>query len=114
MIWHRVAASLAPPALFLASGLAVAVFPCLPCAFGGEVDCDVPAELVRVDVKLPHLSERLGAGEPVKIVAIGGASTTGAAAGSVDLAYPHRLQETLVRWYPSVPIIVVNKAVPRQ
>jgi hypothetical protein len=29
-------------------------------------------------------------------------------------AYPHRLQEMLRLWYPSIPITVVNKGVPRQ
>jgi hypothetical protein len=86
----------------------------LPTALGGESRCDVPAELIRVEVTLPHLSERLRAKDPVKIVAIGGASTTGAAAGSPDLAYPHRLQEILDRWYPNIPITVVNRGVPRQ
>jgi acyl-CoA thioesterase-1 len=98
----------------LAGGLAAAAIMSLPSAFGGDSRCDVPAELTRVEVTLPHLSERLGAGNPIKIVAIGGASTTGAAAGSPDLAYPHRLQEILERWYPAVPIAVVNKGVPRQ
>jgi hypothetical protein len=82
--------------------------------FGGEAQCDVPSEMMRVEVTLTHLSERLRAKNPAKIVAIGGASTTGVAAGSTDLAYPHRLQEILDRWYPDVPITVVNKGVPRQ
>ena len=99
--------------LRLAGALAVAVIACAPYAFAGA-QCKVPDELMRVDETLPHLSERLRAGGPVKIVAIGGASTTGAAAGAADLAYPHRLQETLRLWYPSVPITVVNKGVPRQ
>ena len=76
-------------ALLLAGGLGAAAILSLPSAFGGDAGCDVPAELIRVEVTLPHLSERLLAGNPVKIVAIGGASTTGAAAGS-DLAYPDR------------------------
>jgi acyl-CoA thioesterase I len=101
-------------ALRLAGGLAVAAMAAIPPAFGGEAQCDVPAELMRVEIALPHLNERLHAGNPVKIVAIGGASTTGAAAGSPDLAYPHRLQEILDHWYPNVPITVVNKGVPRQ
>ena len=50
----------------------------------------------------------------VKIVAIGGASTMGAATGSPVLAYPHHLQEMLRRWSPGIPISVVNKGVPRQ
>jgi acyl-CoA thioesterase-1 len=97
----------------LAGALAIAAIACAPCAFAG-VQCKVPDELMRVDERLPHLNERLRAGGLVKIVAIGGASTTGAAAGSPDLAYPHRLQETLRHWYPSIPITVVNKGVPRQ
>jgi acyl-CoA thioesterase-1 len=96
-----------------AGALAVAVLACAPPAFGGA-QCKVPVELMHVDEALPHLSERLRAGDAVKIVAIGGASTTGAAAGSADLAYPHRLQEILRRWYPNIPITVVNKGVPRQ
>jgi hypothetical protein len=101
-------------ALCLAGGLGAAAIMSLPSALGGDSRCDVPAELLRVEVTLPHLSERLRAKNPVKIVAIGGASTTGAAAGSPDLAYPHRLQEILDRWYPDIPITVVNKGVPRQ
>jgi acyl-CoA thioesterase-1 len=76
--------------------------------------CEVPAELLEISVKLPHLAERLGARQPVNIVVIGGASTKGAAAGAPDLAYPHRLQVALAADYPDVPISVVNKGVPRQ
>jgi hypothetical protein len=110
----RRAGSVAERALRLAAALAAVATAATAPASGGEVPCDGPAELMRVEVTLPHLSERLSAGNPVKIVAIGGASTTGAAAGSPDLAYPHRLQEILDRWYPNVPISVVNKGVPRQ
>ena len=73
-----------------------------------------PAELREVDAKLPHLAEKLHAGGSVRIVAIGGGSTAGLAAGSSDLAYPHRLQQTLASWYPAVSITVLNKGVPRQ
>jgi hypothetical protein len=76
--------------------------------------CEVPPELLEISVKLPHLAERLRARQPVNIVAIGGASTKGAAAGASDLAYPHRLQVALAAYYPDVPITVVNKGVPRQ
>jgi acyl-CoA thioesterase I len=114
MIWHQPAGVLPLPALFLVGGLAAAVLPPLPSASAGTSLCDVPEELMRIDDKLPQLAERLRAAEPVKIVAIGGASTTGLAAGSSELAYPHRLQEILTRWYPSSPITVVNRGVPRQ
>jgi len=110
----HLAGGLMQRALCLAGGLGAAAIMSLPSALGGDSRCDVPAELIRVEVTLPHLRERLRAKDPVKIVAIGGASTTGAAAGSPDLAYPHRLQEILDRWYPDIPITVVNKGVPRQ
>jgi hypothetical protein len=76
--------------------------------------CEVPAELTQVSAKLAHLAEKLKAKQPVNIVAIGGASTKGAAAGDPDLAYPHRLQLALAEFYPNVTINVVNKGVPRQ
>lgn len=99
-------------AWLLAIGLA-ALAPA-PAAFGGGVACEVPAELMDVDGRLPHLGDRLRAGGPVTIVAIGGASTAGLAAGSADLAYPHRLQQILAGWYPAAAITVVNKGMPRQ
>jgi acyl-CoA thioesterase I len=79
-----------------------------------HAECAVPPELSEISVKLPHLAEWLAARNPVNIVAIGGASTKGAAAGGPDLAYPHRLQVALAGYYPDLPIAVVNKGVPRQ
>jgi hypothetical protein len=76
--------------------------------------CEVPADLLEVSVKLPHLAARLRAKEPVTIVAIGGGSTKGAAAGAPDLAYPQRLQAALASFYPGVSITVKNEGVPRQ
>jgi hypothetical protein len=113
MRWRVSAGGLARPAL-LAAGLALTAPLSFSPALGGALPCDVPDELMQVDDKLPHLVERLRAGQPVRIVAIGGASTTGLAAGSSELAYPHRLQEVLARWYPSSSITVVNRGVPRQ
>ena len=77
-------------------------------------ECDVPPELMEVSAKLPHLADRLRDKQPVTIVAIGGGSTRGAAAGEPDLAYPHRLQLALAAFYPDAPIAVSNKGVPRQ
>jgi hypothetical protein len=76
--------------------------------------CEVPQEMSQDDKPLPHLAARLKAKEPVTIVAIGGASTAGAAAGSTDFAYPARLRDALVALYPGTEIRVVNKGVPRQ
>src|SRR5436305_4381886 len=113
MRWRVSTGGFAQPAL-LAAGLTLTVLPPFSPALGGALPCDVPDELMQVDDKLPHLGERLRAEQPVRIIAIGGASTTGLAAGSADLAYPHRLQEILARWYPSSSITVVNRGVPRQ
>jgi hypothetical protein len=78
-------------------------------------ECAVPAELThQADPALPHLAARLKEKEPVTVVAIGGASTAGAAAGSPDLAYPARLGEALMAAFPGTQIRVVNKGVPRQ
>jgi acyl-CoA thioesterase-1 len=98
----------------LAAGFVLAFLLPSSTARSGTDPCDVPEELMQVDDKLPHLAERLRAEQPVRIIAIGGASTTGLAAGSSDLAYPHRLQEILTREYPSSSITVVNRGVPRQ
>jgi hypothetical protein len=110
---HRVAGDRMSPAVLAAGFVAALLLPAW-AARAGTDPCDVPEELMQFDDKLPHLAERLHSGQPVRIVAIGGASTTGSAAGSPDLAYPHRLQEILARSYPASSITVVNRGVPRQ
>jgi acyl-CoA thioesterase-1 len=100
--------------LLCLAGAAAAALVLPPTGRAEPPACEVPPELLAVSVKLPHLAERLGARQPVTIVAIGGASTKGAAAGAPDLAYPHRLQLALAAYYPGVSIAVVNKGVPRQ
>ena len=109
----RVAGDRMSPTLLVASFVAAMLLPSWAARTGTD-PCDVPDELMQVDEKLPHLAERLHAGQPVRIVAIGGASTTGSAAGSSDLAYPHRLQEILARWYHASSVAVINRGVPRQ
>src|SRR5712692_5204490 len=79
-----------------------------------EKDCTAPAELIQDDPKLPLLAARLQQHKPVKIVAIGGSSTAGAAAQSPLQSYPERLEEVLAERFPGVEITVVNKGVPRQ
>jgi len=99
----------------LCLGGAVALNLAVPVTTHAEREsCAVPPELIEVSVKLPHLAERLRARQKLNIVAIGGASTRGAAAGAPELAYPHRLALALAAFYPDVPITVVNKGVPRQ
>ena len=78
-------------------------------------DCSVPPAMVEDDPKLVHTQAALKAKAPLTIVAIGGASTAGMAAGNGDLyGYPHRLEEALKRRHPGIAISVVNKGVARQ
>jgi acyl-CoA thioesterase I len=95
------------PALLLAITLAA------PPALAAT-NCRIPPDLAEVDASLPLLRAKLHAKAPVRIVAIGGGSTAGAAAGSPDLAWPHFLAQRLSQMFPAVPITVVNKGVPRQ
>jgi acyl-CoA thioesterase I len=101
------------------AGLAVLTFAALlvPRVAGGqeqEKDCAAPADLIQDDPKLPLLAARLQQHKSVKIVAIGGSSTAGAAAQSPLQSYPERLEEALGERYHDVEITVVNKGVPRQ
>jgi len=76
--------------------------------------CTVPPDLIASDPTLPGLAKRFHDRQPVVIVAIGGASTAGVAAGGPASAYPQRLQEALARRHPGIPITVINKGVPRE
>ncbi|MGD9617331.1 MAG: SGNH/GDSL hydrolase family protein [Alphaproteobacteria bacterium] len=76
--------------------------------------CNVPPEVVEAAHDLPNLAAAIRRKKPVRIVVIGGASTRGAAAGSLENAYPYRLQMALRKRFPDVPITVVNQGVPRQ
>jgi acyl-CoA thioesterase I len=77
--------------------------------------CVAPVDLLQVSGRpLPNLARRVRARQAVTIVAIGGASTRGAAAGVPDNAYPHRLQLWLNTAFPGLLITVINKGVPRQ
>jgi hypothetical protein len=66
--------------LLCLAGAAAASLVLPPIGHAEPPACEVPPELLAVSVKLPHLAERLGARQPVTVVAIGGASTKGAAA----------------------------------
>jgi lysophospholipase L1-like esterase len=85
----------------------------LPAAAAGP-DCAVPGEILIDDPALPLVAERLKAKQPITIVAIGGASTAGAAAAPERNAYPQRLQEVLRQRHPGVAITVLNKGIARQ
>jgi len=105
--------SASPVMVALAGTLAVMIT--TAHSFAAEPDeCATPPELVETETQLPHLAARLNAHQPATIVAIGGASTIGQAAGSPDLSFPHQLEQILAQIYPKGSIAVVNKGVPRQ
>ena len=87
---------LAGPVVAALAGLAVTVA-MIGGARADSDDCATPPDMLEANAKLPHLAERLKARQPVTVVAIGGASTIGQAAGSPDLSYPHRLERDRAR-----------------
>jgi acyl-CoA thioesterase I len=76
--------------------------------------CDVPPSIVEAVPSLPNLAAAIHRKKPVRIVAIGGGSTKGAAAGAPENSYPSRMQAALQKRFPDVPITVVNLGLPRQ
>ena len=79
---------------------------------GAAIDrCAIPVELGSLSAPLPHVVERLEAGGPLTIVALGSSSTEGVGASRPDLSYPSRLAQLLQGQFPGVPIRVVNRGV---
>lgn len=99
--------------LLLLAALAMGALPAPPAA--ARPDCAVPPELLQDDPRLPLVAEHLRDKRPLTIVAIGGASTAGTAAGNPEKdGYPRRLEDALRRRHPEVPITVLNKGVSHQ
>ncbi len=73
-------------------------------------DCMAPAELLAADVTLPALSAALQRGDPIRVVAIGGRSTLGTAAGAGGKPYPQQLQLDLAALFPNASVTVLNKS----
>ena len=76
--------------------------------------CSVPPETFASAAPLERTRAKLVAGKPVTIVAIGGASTLGRAAGAVEHAWPARLANALSDRFPGARVQVVNRGVPRE
>ena len=73
--------------------------------------CSAPADLARLDHTLARTAQRLAAGLPITIVAIGSSSTAGAGASSPARTYPNRLGAALNKLFPDHPIEVLNRGV---
>ena len=73
--------------------------------------CYAPADLVRLVNPLKRMAQRIAAGQPLTIVAIGSSSTAGAGASSPALTYPARLEAELREQMPRISVTVVNRGV---
>ena len=82
-----------------------------PPAATAAPKCSVQPDIARFTYPLPRLSLRLSGGLPIKIVAIGSSSTSGAGASSPTNAYPSRLEAELRAHFPGHPLTVVNRGV---
>jgi lysophospholipase L1-like esterase len=74
-----------------------------------RVPCLPPKGGVKALGSLPHVANKLAAGEPVVIVAFGSSSTAGYGTTSPEFTYPNRLAAQLHRQYPTADISVVNR-----
>ena len=75
----------------------------------GRVPCLSPKVVAKSMGSLPHVANKLIAGQPVVIVAFGSSSTDGYGASSPEFKYPNRLAAQLRRQYPTADITVVNR-----
>jgi lysophospholipase L1-like esterase len=92
----------------LVAGLAVP-FPAL--ADTATPNCNAPQDLIRLANPLPHVADKLIAGEPITVVAIGSSSTAGAGASSPASTYPSRLLIELKQHFPKMSITILNRGV---
>lgn len=76
--------------------------------------CAIPAEMLPDEPVAPLALARLAGDEPVTVVALGGASTAGHAAGGGEHAWPARLAAALATRYPSASIVVHNRGVAQE
>jgi acyl-CoA thioesterase-1 len=98
--------------LIAAAGLGFLLLP--GAAPAQEQDCAVPASFYDTEPTLPKTAAAIASGQTVLIVAIGGSSTLGHAAGSPDLAWPARLAVALTSRFPSARVTMHNRAMARQ
>lgn len=81
---------------------------------GQERECPVPERFYAFEPTLKKTGKALAGGREVVIVALGGASTVGLAAGGAGFAWPGRMASVLAGRFPSTRPKVVNLAMARQ
>jgi acyl-CoA thioesterase I len=101
-------------AVVLISTAGLAFLPTPRASFGNEAACPTPEGFGVSETTLPKTAKALAGGASVVIVALGGSSTLGTAAGGANLSWPSRLGAVLASRFPSARVKVVNLAMPRQ
>jgi lysophospholipase L1-like esterase len=76
-----------------------------------RVPCSSPKGGVQPLGSLPHVANKLIAGQPVLIIAFGSSSTQGYGSSAPEFTYPNRLAAQLKRQYPTADITVVNAGI---
>jgi lysophospholipase L1-like esterase len=96
----------------VAAGLAFSTAP--PVAGAPESSCPTPEGFAAYEALLPRTAGALAGGGEVVVVALGGSSSLGSAAGGSDLAWPARLGSALTARFPTARAKVLNLSSPRQ
>ncbi|MGC1865771.1 MAG: GDSL-type esterase/lipase family protein [Pseudolabrys sp.] len=96
--------------------LAATLFAGLAFALPARADtsapaCATPLDLIRLANPLPHLAQKIAAGDAITIVAIGSSSTSGAGASSLAANYPSRLSVELQQHFPKSSFTMHNRGV---
>jgi len=73
--------------------------------------CVIPDEFARFDLPLRRTARLIESGQPVRIVAVGSSSTSGAGASSPYNSYPSRLAAELVQEFVDHEFTVINRGV---
>ena len=90
---------------------ALAAAMCAPAMAQELARCSAPVEALSLEHAPSLFRERIAQGKPLKIVAIGSSSTSGAGASSRAATYPARLEAELKARLPGLPITVLNKGI---
>ena len=100
--------------LFLIAATAVGLLITVVGASADERECPVPERFYEFEPLVTKTAKALAGRREVVIVALGGASTMGVAAGGLEFAWPARLASALAERFPSKRVKVINLAVGRQ
>ena len=118
MDWFRKSqsATVAPRARRIATLLVAAALLAIGpgAAHATDANCPVPEDAFDFEPPLPKTHAALQAGQDVTILAIGGASTEGSAAGLGTAAWPERMGSELREKFPKANITIHNLSVPRK